>query len=116
MFHGAETFSVLELLFNYWPDGLYGGTIAIRGLMNTGIWSTIFNDLAVHPAHTQVDFRCGMNKDFLKEGGLKEHQVSKVQFRNENIISFDFHFGCSIYSYEKRNADLSTMELIGEFF
>ena len=45
MFHGAETFSVLELLVNYWPEGLYGGTVAIRGLMNTGLWSHIFPDL-----------------------------------------------------------------------
>ena len=50
MFHGAEPVSILEILVNYWPEGLYGGTVAIRGIMNTGLWSTIFSDLKVHPA------------------------------------------------------------------
>lgn len=84
--------------------------------MNTGIWSVIFPDLKAAPLQTQVDFRCGMNKDFIKEGGLTEHHISKVKFMDDNIINFDMHFGCSIYSYEKRNADLNPMELIGEFF
>jgi hypothetical protein len=50
MFHGAEPISILEILVNYWPEGLYGGTVAIRGIMNTALWSTIFSDLRALPA------------------------------------------------------------------
>jgi len=48
-FVGAETFSVLEILVNYWPENLYGGTVAIRGIMNAALWSTIFPDLRALP-------------------------------------------------------------------
>jgi len=57
-----------------------------------------------------------MNKEFLKEGGLEEHKVSKVKFMDGNIVNFDLHFGCSIYTYEKRNAELNTMEILSEIF
>lgn len=115
-FHGSETFSILEILVNYWPDEMYGGTVAIRGIMNAALWSTIFPDLKALPSTTQVDFRCGMNKDYLKDGGLEENKVSKIRFMDDNIINFDLHFGCSIYTYEKRSAELSPMEILSEIF
>jgi hypothetical protein len=38
-FHGDATLSVLEILVHFWPENLYGGTVAIRGLMNAALWS-----------------------------------------------------------------------------
>ena len=57
-----------------------------------------------------------MNKEYLREGGLEENKVSTIKFRQENFISFDLHFGCSIYTYEKRNAELNPMEILSEIF
>jgi len=57
-----------------------------------------------------------MNKEYLKEGGLAENKVSKIKFMNDNIVNFDLHFGCSIYTYEKRAAELNTMEILAELF
>jgi hypothetical protein len=69
-FVGTDEVSLLEKLIAYWPEGLYGGTLAIRGLMNAGVWATLFEDLRKYSPETQVDFRCGFNKRYLKEGGL----------------------------------------------
>lgn len=49
-FHGDATFSVLELLVHFWPENLYGGTVAIRGIMNAALWSTVFPDLRALPS------------------------------------------------------------------
>ena len=57
-----------------------------------------------------------MNKEFLKEGGLEEHKVSKIKLMDGNIVNFDLHFGCSIYTYEKRSAELNPMEILSEIF
>jgi len=57
-----------------------------------------------------------MNKEYLKEGGLAENKVSKIKFKNNNFIEFDLHFGCSIYTYEKRSAELNPMEILAEIF
>jgi|TARA_B110001450_G_C17517976_1_gene439318 hypothetical protein len=84
--------------------------------MNAALWSKIFPDLRALPSQTQVDFRCGMNKDYLADGGLVDNKVSKLKFNDNNIISFDLHFGCSIYTYEKRSAELNPMEILAEIF
>jgi len=49
-FHGDATISVLELLVHFWPENLYGGTVAIRGIMNAALWSTVFPDLRALPS------------------------------------------------------------------
>ena len=51
-FVGTDEVSILEKLIAYWPEGLYGGALAIKGLMNTGLWSVIFEDLRKYPAQT----------------------------------------------------------------
>ena len=51
-FFGTETISLLERMISWWPEGLYGGTVAIKGLMNTGIWGVLFHDLAWYPPQT----------------------------------------------------------------
>ena len=50
---------------------------------------------------TQVDFRCGFNKKFLQEGGLKDSEVSRVIFKDDNFIDIDLHFGCAVYALDK---------------
>lgn len=57
-----------------------------------------------------------MGKEYLKDGGLEDNKVSKIRFKNGNVLNFDLHIGCSIYTYEKRNAELNPMEILSEIF
>lgn len=57
-----------------------------------------------------------MNKDYLADGGLVDNKVSKIKFNDNNIVSYDLHFGCSIYTFAQRNAELNPMEILAEIF
>ena len=37
----------------------------------------------------------------MQEGGLKESDVSKVTFKDDNVVELDLHFGCAVYIFDK---------------
>jgi hypothetical protein len=61
----------------------------------------LFPELATeYDANQRLDLRCGWSKDYLKKGKLSDSSISQIQFRDDNMIDLNLHFGCGIYVYE----------------
>ena len=101
-FHHAHVYSLTEHLIKIWPEDFMGGAGFIKSLMSVAVWELFFPNLKQYDKDNQVDFRCGFNKQFLKEGGLKDSEVSKVTFKDDNVIELDLHFGCAVYLFDKK--------------
>lgn len=112
MFHQTGTYSLTEYLVSVWPEKFNGGALFIKGLMSVAVWGTFFPNLSKkYTPTTQVDLRCSFGKQFLKDGGLTEDDISKVRFIDENKVEGDLHFGCKVFAFDKgsQEFDMSAM-------
>lgn len=101
-FYNANAFSLSETLLQYWPENIVGmAPIMLRLFMTVSVWKSLFPQLVdSYDDKTQVDFRCGFNKDFLAEGKLHDDLISRVILKDHNKVDVDMHFGCTILALE----------------
>jgi hypothetical protein len=90
-----------DTIVQYLPEDFLGGGAIIRALMSVQVWQVFFPELARDfDAAQRVDLRCGWNKDYLKKGELADSSISQVQFKDDNMIDMNLHFGCGVYVYD----------------
>ena len=98
MFYRDKPYSLSEALFSALPDDMIGGQALISMLMNTNVLGFFFEELKQQP-NKRLDLRCSFSKDYLQKGHLGEKKVSRLSFREGDIVDLDLHFGCGVYVY-----------------
>jgi len=98
------------------PEEWLGGGAVLRALMSTKVWQFLFPELETdYDPNLRVDLRCGWNKDYLKKGKLRDSNISQIQFRDNNMIDMNLHFGCGLYVYDSGRKK-SEVEQLMELF
>ena len=100
LFYQKKTYSLTEFIIEYMPEDFLGGGAVVRALMSTKVWQVLFPDLGKDYGEARMDLRCGWSKDFLKKGQLSESSISQIQFRDDNMIDLNLHFGCGVHVYD----------------
>jgi hypothetical protein len=55
--------------------------------MNTNIFQYFFPGLKEEfGLNKRLDFRCGFNKDYLNSGHLEESRISRVKFKEGDVV------------------------------
>ena len=104
MFYREKPYSLTEVIFSLLPEDAPGSNALLGLVMNTKVFSFFFEELKQFGANRRLDLRCSFSKDFLREDGhLKDVEVSRLYFREGDIIDFDLHFGCGVYVF---NSDM----------
>ena len=67
-------------------------------LLNTNVFGFFFDELKSEP-NKRLDLRCSFSKDYLKSGHLGEKKVSRLSFREGDMVDLDLHFGCGVYIF-----------------
>jgi hypothetical protein len=114
LFYQKKTYSLTEFIIQYMPEDFLGGGAILRALMSTQVWQVFFPELTKDYGEARIDLRCGWSKDFLKKGELSESSISQIQFRDDNMIDLNLHFGCGVHVYDsgdKKEPVQALMEL-----
>ena len=106
MFYREKPYSLNESLLNVLPDDMIGGQTLIAMLLNTNVMSFFFEDLKQMP-NKRLDLRCSFSKDYLKSGHLGEKKLSRLSFREGDMVDLELHFGCGVYVF---NGSLKSQE------
>ena len=87
--------------------------------MSAKVWGVLFPGLGDDGILSKIDFRCSLNKDYIKKG-LGEAKVSQVFLHEGNQVEMDIHFGCGLYRFKSSGGNLqgaqAMMEAATEFF
>lgn len=71
--------SVTDLLLDRLPETFMGAGAAIKAVMNTNVFGLVFPELVREFGNgKRLDLRCGMNKEYLSKGHLRDDRVSSV--------------------------------------
>ena len=80
--------------------------------MNTNLFGLVFPELLEEYGNgKRLDLRCGLNKEYLSKGHLRDDRVSSVQFHAGDKVEADMRFGCAIYVFdeEARKGELESL-------
>ena len=86
MFYHQGQFSLSEYLFSILPDD-FGIGAMLKVILNTNIFQYFFAGLKEEfGLNKRIDFKCGFNKEYLNQGHLHDTQISRVYFKENDIL------------------------------
>ena len=97
MFYREKPFSLMETLFGMIPDDITQSGQFLGMIFNSNFFKIFFNGM---PANKKLDLRCSFSKDYLMNAKLGGSKLSRLRFREGDIIDFELHFGCGIYLFD----------------
>lgn len=117
-FYKKKFYSITDLLLDLMPEGFAASAPIARAIMNTSVFKFIFPELVREfGENKQIDFRCAFNKDFLQQGHLSSNGLSRITFRDGDLVEGDLNFGCSIYVFgDDKNDKKDPMQHLMQMF
>lgn len=104
LFYTKEQYSLTEYLLSMMPGNMKQISKMASNFFTSTIFSPAFPQLAREIGHNKrIDIRCGFSKQFMT-GKLDDTYISQIWFKKDNIIEFNFNFGCGVVYNAKSTA------------